>query len=619
MNNVKEDEKKQHLLLAMIGGRTFKLLANLVAPQKPSEVEYEAIHRVLQEHFKPRPIKIAERFRFYKRNQQPSETVATYLAELRRLASTCEFGEFLYEALCDRLVCGLREETMQQRLLAEPKLDLKRACELAQGMEAALKDAKEIQSIEADSGTANRVGNAKSNATACSRCLGIGHKAAECRHKATKCNKCHRTGHLAKACKSKSLRAPGMPNTQGQARRNQSNTERPVHHIDSNDTRKESPVDIVHVHSVTPSLPESYKVPVEINGTSLLMELDMGAAVSLISKATWSQQLRSPDLQASDLKLQSYPDRNLPVLGCCTVSARIQNAERVQLPLIVVEGQGPSLFGRNWLEEVNLDWKEIAKVNTVTTAAKSTSEQLDKLIQQYKDVISDKLGHCKKAKAKLYMKEDAIPKFHRPRPLPLALKAKVEKELERQMKLRIIQKVDVSEWGMPIVPVVKPSGALRLCGDYKVTVNPQLQVNEYPLPRPEELYATLNGGQKFTTLDLSEAYLQIELEEGAKVYTTINTHKGLYCFNRLPYGIASAPAMFQCLMEQILPKLPGVVCYIDDILITGKNDDEHFTHLEAVLKSFKEFGLTIKMSKCHFLQSSVEYLGKVITKDGIQP
>ena len=242
---------------------------------------------------------------------------------------------------------------MQRRLLAEPKLDLKRVCELAQGMEAALKDAKEIQSIESDSGTTNRVGHTKSNATACSRCLGIGHKPAECRYKSAKCNKCHRTGHLAKACKSKTPRAPGTPNTQGQTRRNQSKTDRPVHHIDSNDAGKEqSPVDIVHVHSVAPSIPESYKVPVELNDASLLMELDTGAAVSLISKATWSQQLHSPELQASDLKLQSYPNRNLPVLGCCTVDARIQNAERVHLPLIVVEGEGPSLFGRNWLEKV---------------------------------------------------------------------------------------------------------------------------------------------------------------------------------------------------------------------------------------------------------------------------
>ena len=128
----------------------------------------------------------------------------------------------------------------------------------------------------------------------------------------------------------------------------------------------------------------------------------------------------------------------------------------------------------------------------------------------------------------------------------------------------------------------------------------------------------MNGGRKFTTLELSEAYL-IELEEGAKACTTINMLKGLYSFNRLPYGFASAPAIFQNTMEQILPKLPGIGCYIDDILVTGKDDREHFSHLEAVLKCLKEHGLTVKKNKCHFLQSSVEYLGKVISRESIQP
>ena len=176
------------------------------------------------------------------------------------------------------------------------------------------------------------------------------------------------------------------------------------------------------------------------------------------------------------------------------------------------------------------------------------------VLLEYIDVVRDQLGHY--TKAKLYLKPDAAPKFHRPRPLPFTIKIKVEKELECQEKC-IIKKVDVSEWGTPIVLVVKSSGAIRLCGDYKITVNSQLQVNQYPLPRPEELFAALNGGQKFTTLDL----LQIELEEEAKVCITINTHKGLYCFNQLPYNIASAPAIFQCTMKQILPKLPGKVLY----------------------------------------------------------
>ena len=92
---------------------------------------------------------------------------------------------------------------------------------------------------------------------------------------------------------------------------------------------------------------------------------------------------------------------------------------------MVVEGQEPSLFGRNWLEKIKLDWTEIAKLNSVTSTAK-----LERLLEQYKEVVRDQLGHYKNAKAKLYLKPDAVPKFHRPRPLPFAIKAKVEKERE---------------------------------------------------------------------------------------------------------------------------------------------------------------------------------------------
>ena len=126
----------------------------------------------------------------------------------------------------------------------------------------------------------------------------------------------------------------------------------------------------------------------------------------------------------------------------------------------------------------------------------------------------------------------------------------------------------------------------------KVTINPYLNVNQYPLPRPEELFAALNNGQDFTRIDLSEAYLQIELEESKK-YLVINIHKGLYRFNRLPYGIVSAPAIFQQIIEQVLPKLPKVVCYMDDILVTGCTDKEHLHNLNAVFENIRQHGFQI--------------------------
>ena len=99
------------------------------------------------------------------------------------------------------------------------------------------------------------------------------------------------------------------------------------------------------------------------------------------------------------------------------------------------------------------------------------------------------------------------------------------------------------------------------CDTAGIIINPYLDVNQHPLPKPDELFATLIGGQHSTKLDLSEAYLQIELDDESKQFLVINTHRGLYRFNRLPYGVASAPAIFQKVMDQVLQGLQGVVCF----------------------------------------------------------
>ena len=128
----------------------------------------------------------------------------------------------------------------------------------------------------------------------------------------------------------------------------------------------------------------------------------------------------------------------------------------------------------------------------------------------------------------------------------------VERDLERQIHNGVLQRVEYSELATPIVVVPKPSKAVRICGDFSVTVNPQLKINQYPLLRPEELFATLNGGEQFTKLDFSEAYLQLELDEKSQQFMVINTHKGLFKYTRLPF-IAATPAIFQQTMDICSP------------------------------------------------------------------
>ena len=129
-------------------------------------------------------------------------------------------------------------------------------------------------------------------------------------------------------------------------------------------------------------------------------------------------------------------------------------------------------------------------------------------------------------------------------------------------------------------------------------MNPALAVDQYPFPKPEDLFTALTGGKKFTKLDLSQAYLQLALSEESTAYCTVNTHQGLYRYSRLPFGVASAPAMFQKIMDAILQGMPNVICYIDDILIMAKDDATHLNTLKEVLGRLEDQGIRIKHEKC---------------------
>ena len=229
------------------------------------------------------------------------------------------------------------------------------------------------------------------------------------------------------------------------------------------------------------------------------------------------------------------------------------------------------------------------------------------------------MGLLQSATAKLYVDPQATPKYFRARPVPYRLKEKVEIELDRLQNLGIISPVQHTELATPIVPIMKRDGNIRLCGDYTVTVNQSLSADSYPLPRVEDIFAALQNGKLFTKLDLSQAYQQLPLDEDSKKFTTINTHKGLFQYNRLPFGISTAPSIFQKLMENMLRDLPNVCVYIDDILVSGKNEADHLHNLEQVLAHLTSASITLKHSKCIFATTSVEYLGHIIDSNGLHP
>ncbi|XP_052751530.1 uncharacterized protein K02A2.6-like [Galleria mellonella] len=214
---------------------------------------------------------------------------------------------------------------------------------------------------------------------------------------------------------------------------------------------------------------------------------------------------------------------------------------------------------------------------------------------------------------------DTEPVYMRARPVPRALRAAVERELNRLQKESSIYSVEHSDYGTPIVPVIKQSGEIRICGDYKTTINPKLKRDHYPLPRIEELFAALSEGEEYSKIDLTTAYMQVPLEEDSQAVTAISTHLGTFVFRRTPYGLSCVPEKFQKIMEETLRGLPNTVVFLDVICVTGPDRYSHIQNLRAVIKRLAEMGLTIKINKCSFLQTSVSYLGFVIDKKGLHP
>ena len=443
----------------------------------------------------------------------------------------------------------------------------------------------------------------------CYRCGKTNHDQKECRFKDVDCHNCGKRGHIAAACRSpkKSAKAHPPRRTKRYSKEHRPQTKYVTAEANSEPEDDEQ----LPLYTVGGGTTPPIKVPMEINDKPVYMELDTGAAMTIMSETQFKELLPGVELRESNVLLKTYSGERLPVKGESVV--RVQhNGQSQELVLTIVAGQGPSLLGRDWLKHLRLDWKEVHALS------KHEEGSLEYLLDKYAELFSEELGTIKTFCAELNVDPAAKPKFFKARTVPFALRTAIEDELDRLEREGIIEKVTHSEWATPIVAVPKPDGRVRLCGDFKVTVNQALAVDQYPLPKVDDLLATLAGGKRFTKLDLKQAYLQLELHSDSQEYCTVNTHRGLYRFKRLPFGIASAPALFQRVMDTILQGVPGTMCYIDDILVTGATTDVHLRNLDEVLRRLQKYGIRMKRSKCSFLKDAVEYLGHRVDAKGIQ-
>ena len=247
---------------------------------------------------------------------------------------------------------------------------------------------------------------------------------------------------------------------------------------------------------------------VNINKQPVVMQLDTAADVSIMPQNI-AETIPNLVIGHSSAVLKDYSNRQIHVVGSANVDVEY-NSQRVKsLPITIVKGPGQTLLGLDWLQKIKLDWSNIFRV----IKHENESVSLTEMLAQFEEVFSEGEGTVTNVKASLSLKPEAQAKLFAPRQIPFALKAVVEQEISRLEATGKWVRVTYSDWGTPLVPIAKKDGGIRLCGDYKVTLNPQLQVAQHPLPNPTEMFSCLGNSKVFSKLDLKHAFQQLLMDK----------------------------------------------------------------------------------------------------------
>lgn len=634
-----DDKAKIELILMRLETSANALYRNSIAPNDPSTFTFDQTIVKLTDLFKKKVSLLRTRWNCLNIQRTSGEDIAAYGARVNQETVNFKLGALSEEQFKVLVfILGLqdgRDKSIRTRLLnLQDRANSTDAKDIT--LQAMVQEAERILQIETDSAIGARVdsvnlvhasnqhqsrqksksgksnanrklsSNASSNNTPRTPCWQCGalHYVKDCEFATHKCTRCEGIGHKEGYCKAFG--------------NNKKNDKKKFNH------QRNPQVKVVQLavnSSSTTDKPMHKRlfVDVSINNVRLTLQLDTGSDITILSHSSW-QQIGGPPLEKSSCRPVDCQGNYLEVIGEIMVEPQC-NGKSIHGRCIIAKCDS-DLFGLEWIAAFGLLEQSLAtfcnKVTLTNQKKKDPAEFVRDLQVNFASVFAPTLGRCEQFKAALHLKSDARPVFRQRRPAPFHTMALISEELERLEQSEIITPVQFSLYAAPIVVVRKANGTIRLCGDYSTGLNDMLESHEYPIPTPEQIFASLANAKIFTQLDLSEAYLQIEMNDESRKLLTIHTHKGLYVFNRLCPGVKPAAGIFQQTMETIFAGL-DIIIYFDDVLIASSSMEDHQRNIILVMERLAKFNLRLRFAKCKFLQSEVRYLGVIVDARGQRP
>jgi len=606
----KSDEQQAMTLLHVAGPDALDIYNGFQWETEGDQKKLAKVKEQYQEYCNPKKNITYERHVFNTRYQREDENIDAYYTELRKLSKNTEFGTLTDSLIKDRIVCGIHSDSVRARLLRNKDLTLTIALETCRAAEQSV---SQLKTLGAEAGakqvhTVHRQSNASRGKPKqrydvhrkvpevrqqCKYCAGQ-HDRGKCPAFGKQCRRCGKMNHFGKACMTKKysnakqvnqFEYEDMPINEDEY----DSTDLFIGTISTNFDRKES----------------DWSVILPLNGVGTKMCIDTGAECNILSVRAFNAI--GSALSPSSITITSFGGSKLKSTGRTTVNCKYKGIEHELNFEVINSNQVPNVIGLEGSEQLGL----IKRVFTASTAGTDNS-----ILSQYPDLFTG-IGEIP-GKCSIKLDPSVKPVIHPPRSVPVAIRDGVRKELERMCDINIIERVhEPTDWVNSMVTVVKPN-KIRICIDPK-DLNKAIKREHYPMNTIEDVATRLSGARYFTVLDASQGFYQIKLDDESSELTTFNTPFGRYKYLRMPMGIKSAPEIYQSAMMDMFENMDGVECVMDDILIWARTKEEHFERLIKVLDRAREKNLKLNRQKCKVCLPEVDYIGHVLSADGLKP
>lgn len=605
----KEDSTKVAILLNLAGEEAQKRFRTFGLSEEKKK-KFTEVVKAFQDYCKPLRNETYDRYKFFTRVQHEGESFDHFITEVKTLAAVCNFGTLEESLIRDKIVSGIKDLSLQERLLQQSKLTLNKAEEVCLASEASrlqarcLRSENEVDMIKRKEPYCRKNDSKVSSMYKCLKCSRT-HEKQKCPAFGKYCTICNKPNHFAVGCRFKNIRNFNHFKNNEQYNRRQGPSNRNVHEVQDS-VPGENALIIDEISSECSS--KMWTIEGKVNNKTINFKLDTGASCNCMPLKIFQKLgIDEHNIKKDVVTLVTYGNTKVEAVGSIIIECEIKDSW-YNIKFLLVKGATVPILGLNACVKLNL----IKRVDSVNDRFISK----DSFVVNHEEIF-DGTGKIP-FEYKIKLKENYTPFVSACRRVPDTLKPVLKRTLENLIQRDIIEKVEEpTEWVNNIVIVEKADKTLRICLD-PLHLNKNLCNDQFPIPTLEELSLKLKGKKIFTVLDLKEGFYHIPLDESSKKLTCFITPFGKFCFKRLPFGIKVSPEVFQRTNEKMFGDL-NIGIYFDDFIIAAENEEQHDEILQNVIDRARKFNVKFNKNKLQYKVSEVKYLGQIFSKDGVKP